>query len=301
MPFNPRTMLTVVIPVFNRAETVKRTLESLERQSWQGFNVILIDNNSTDGTLNTLTDWQRKYPNRTVVLSEKRPGACAARQCGLDAVETDWTLFFDSDDMMLPNHLERIRDQILSTPDAMLIGWDVYISESDNKKSIHSFPTRDMQYNSLFHGGMATQRYCARTSLFREAGGWNPEIRVWNDIELGARLLSLNPKVVKIKGKPSVCVYPQPDSITHSISRENIDITDASLISIAATLGERRNSWVRLKQAILAASLPGPHGKILLGKALDNIAGSRQRLIIRLAYGWTRFLPGAARLLRPFF
>lgn len=301
MPINPRTMLTVVIPAFNRAETVKRTLASLECQSWQGFNVILVDNNSTDSTLKTLTDFQLKYPDRVMVLSEKRPGACAARQCGLDAVETDWTLFFDSDDVMLPNHLERIRDMILSAPDAELIGWDVYISESDNKKSVHSFPTRDMQYHSLFHGGMATQRYCARTSLFRAAGGWNPEIRVWNDIELGARLLSLTPKVVKMKGKPSVCVYLQPDSITHSISSENIDITDASLDSIAATLGKRHNSWVGLKRAILAASLPKPHGKAMLKKALDNTADKRRRLIIRFAYCWTRVLPGAARLLRPFF
>ena len=98
-------MLTIVIPVHNRRNLVEHTLGSLRQQTAPRFATVLVDNASTDGSIEVLRKWQAENnsPERPVtVLSESTPGACAARNRGLDAVESPWVLFFDSDDLMHP-------------------------------------------------------------------------------------------------------------------------------------------------------------------------------------------------------
>ncbi|MDE6120284.1 MAG: glycosyltransferase family 2 protein, partial [Muribaculaceae bacterium] len=65
--------ITVVIPVYNRAGIVGRTLETLDAQVFQDFYVILVDNNSTDGTLEVLQQWAGKHPGRATVLMQPTP------------------------------------------------------------------------------------------------------------------------------------------------------------------------------------------------------------------------------------
>ena len=104
-------MLTIVIPVHNRRNLVEHTLGSLRQQTAPRFATVLVDNASTDGSIEVLRKWQAENnsPERPVtVLSESTPGASAARNRGLDAVESPWVLFFDSDDLMHPGHIERV-------------------------------------------------------------------------------------------------------------------------------------------------------------------------------------------------
>ncbi|MDE6134186.1 MAG: glycosyltransferase family 2 protein, partial [Muribaculaceae bacterium] len=159
--------ITVVIPVYNRAGIVGRTLETLDAQVFQDFYVILVDNNSTDGTLEVLQQWAGKHPGRATVLMQPTPGAAAARQMGLDAVATPWTIFFDSDDEMSAMHLANIVKTIDLHPDADIIGWETRMIRNGKIYRKGAFTTRDMQFRSLFNGIMATLRYCARTELFR--------------------------------------------------------------------------------------------------------------------------------------
>lgn len=98
-------LLTVVIPVYNRANLVKDTLQSLADQTLQVFDVVLVDNNSTDNSLAVLQQWADEHSShdrRITVLSEAKRGACAARNRGASEVKTPWVMFFDSDDLMDP-------------------------------------------------------------------------------------------------------------------------------------------------------------------------------------------------------
>ncbi len=74
--------LTIIIPVHNRKELVGRTLHSLEAQTARPLDIILVDNNSSDGTREELTRWQSSLdaPDFTIrVLDCDTPGAAAAR------------------------------------------------------------------------------------------------------------------------------------------------------------------------------------------------------------------------------
>ena len=140
---NMKSLITVVIPVRDRAGVVGRTLDSVAAQTLRPFSVVLVDNGSTDGTRAVLDRWQREMsavgPDVTVI-SEPRPGACAARNAGLAVVRTPWVMFFDSDDVMLPGHLARAVAVALRNPAASVIGWDALDQWTGRSKKLRFIP-----------------------------------------------------------------------------------------------------------------------------------------------------------------
>lgn len=285
-------ILTVVIPVYNRAAIVGRTLGSLEAQTTHDFEVILVDNNSCDGTADVLRRWAASAPVNVRVLTQMRRGAAAARQLGLEACRTEWTMFFDSDDTMAPGHIARALGAVAAHPDADLIGWDMACNEG-GLRMVKRFVAD--QYRSLFNGTMATLSYMGRTEIFRRAGGWNPAVATWDDIELGARILELKPKACRIAGEPTVDVYVQSDSMTATAT--DACRIEPALRCMASTLGPRCRSWIELKRAIFAASLPAAEGRRYMEQHLPE--ASRPALM-RMAYAYTRLGGrGIARILRP--
>lgn len=289
----PSHPVTVVIPVYNRAGIVRRVLESLDAQSCRDFGVVLVDNASTDGTRAVLEEWSRQTSLTVRIASESRRGAAAARQTGLGLCDSEWVMFFDSDDIMLPDHIGRALREARCHPDADMIGWDIWHTDSSGRCR-KPFVTRDIRYRSLFNGTLSTQRYFARKALFVNAGGWKPDIGIWDDIELGARLLAQNPVIYKSEGEPTVEVIVQPDSIT--VAPVDIEDVEHTLRSIAQTYGNTR--WTALKEMILAAGTPGSQATAIRRRVLA--AARSRRFLLRLAYTYTRLGGrGIARILRP--
>lgn len=242
--------ITIVIPARNREKLVLRTLESVKAQTLRPLRLVLVDNGSSDSTWTVLQQWAEanNAPDfQVTVIQEPQPGAAAARNAGLKLVETEWTMFFDSDDVMLPTHAQLALDCAAANPSASVIGWDMEIRPLSGRPSVKPFSLRRPLANCVLHGSMATERYMARTSLFRQAGGWRPDVMAWNDIELGVRLLVLNPKMAKVKGKPTVIVHSTLDSITgtsysrrHAALEHSLDCIEASAPGAGAIVATKR-------------------------------------------------------------
>lgn len=305
------TLLTIVVPVFNREHLVRPTLDSIAAQTLRPLRIILVDNNSTDGTLETLRQWKREVETTTFavdILSETTQGAAAARECGLRQVTTEYTMFFDSDDLMAPVHAALAVDAFRRNPDVDLIGWDISVGNASGRfvGKVMRFYDTDVQWHNIMHGSLATQRYAARTSLFRHAGGWNPEVRGWDDIELGLRILSGNPKILKLTGEPTVIWRAHKDSISRQDFASQSDVWEHALEVMRAESHPRLRRYVGLKGAILAGDYAkeGESAKAsaLLSRLLAEEPSAGSRVLLRLAYALQRSgLRGVARLLRPFY
>lgn len=304
MPQPMKAPLAIVVPVYNRAHIVERTLQSIARQTLRPLHVIVVNNNSTDNTAAVLQNWQKSHNSsdlRIDVIDCGRRGAAAARNAGLALVTEPYVMFFDSDDIMLPEHCELLCRNLAH---ADLVGRDVelYI-DGAYVKTLPFFGT-DMQWNNLFHGAMATQRWAASTDLVRRAGGWNENIHYWDDIELGARMLALAPQLRRIEGC-GVRVNYTPESIT---GRADADPSRAlaPLAAIEQTLAPvtgkaKAHRWAALKAAV-EFGLCARAGSKAGSEAFRNMARTTgMPLSARAAYALTRMgLPGAARLLKPF-
>ncbi len=285
--------LSIVVPVYNRHRLVMDTLNSIATQKEEQFDLIVVDNGSTDGSYELL---QRELPQlahdnmRTRLLRQPKPGAACARNMGLQAVETDWTLFFDSDDLMMPGHIHRLMDAARSNKAADVIGAPVL--SHDGNRPLKVLPFEPTLPPHLMHSRWSTQRYMARTSLFRHVGGWNERLPGWDDFELGVRLLLQKPEVVTIKGQPLVKQLQHTASITGPDFSHSPLKWEVALDEIARLLdGRDEMKYVAARNVILAAiysreghpELAAPRYRLGLEQSTPS-----QRPIIKLIYHTVR-------------
>lgn len=99
-------VVSVIVPCYNCEVFVHNAINSVLKQSYTNWELILVDNNSTDATLQILKEYQVKHPDKIYVLEEATPGAPAARNKGLQIAKGEWIQFLDADDEILPNKLE---------------------------------------------------------------------------------------------------------------------------------------------------------------------------------------------------
>ena len=295
-------ILTVVVPVYNRAALLAEFLDSLGAQDVRGFELIVVDNASTDSSRVVAETWAKSNPDiPTRVFTAARRGGAAARARGLDEVRTEWTLFFDSDDIMLPVHLGRVLSAIKAHPATDVWGWDVDMRAYSRPKA--KFASRASLWCNLMNGQFATQRYCARTEVFRKAGNWNPAIGLWDDIELGTRILKQKPRVRKIKGEPTVQVRFNADSITGTWSSQ-LHRIEPALSEIEKSLEGRQLLMTDIRRAqtyALAAREGAPEAKSMQKELLKRTPDRFHRLALMYIYETVRRgIRGTYLLLRPF-
>ncbi len=302
--------ITIVIPVYNRAGIVGDTLRSIAAQTYRPLRIIAVDNGSTDDTLSVLENWKRtteKDDFRIDIFSEPTPGATAARNRGLKEVESEYVMFFDSDDLMSPGHVERAMKGFSSPSSPDIVGWDVMIHPLGGAPYKGKFKTSSPLWHHLMHGSMSTQRYAIRTEMLRRAGEWNTEIRGWNDLELGTRLLNQHPRMLKLHGRPTVDVIQRELSITGTAFSRGAGKWEQSLVAISESLpSTRHRRWVRLRMVHLAG-LYASEGSAaladsLLKRAIADEPSRLHRPLLILASRLTgRGIRGALTLMRPFF
>jgi len=282
-------MISVVIPVYNRQDTLQRLLGSLEAQTLQPDRIIFVDNASTDASLSILQTWASSHPNATVI-TETTPGASAARNAGLALVSTPWVMFFDSDDEMLPSHIADFSAAIEANPDADIVGRSMILRGLDGSERKLYFTDRRPLFSHIFRTILATQRYAVRTELIRRAGEWRTDLSIWLDWELGIRLLLLTSRVATVPGPPSVIAYHTRESITGLSYSSRADAIEKAIASVRPLMATRKQrDWLDARAMILAAQY-AREGDTRAAERLKNeiLKDTRSPLRQRLIYTHNR-------------
>jgi len=123
--------VSVIIPSYNRAKYVGKAVESVLDQTFQDLEIIVVDDGSTDDTLNSLT----VYKDRVRVLQQVNQGRSGARNAGVTAALGSVIAFLDSDDIWLPEKLERQLEFFGNNPNIGLVHtWSSVIDEHGNPR-----------------------------------------------------------------------------------------------------------------------------------------------------------------------
>lgn len=101
-------MISIVIPLYNVEKYVIECLDSISNQTYKDFELIIVNDGSTDRSSNIVQEYMKSGSMKIKLLHQKNAGVSAARNRGLDEAEGDYICFIDPDDMVAPNYLEKM-------------------------------------------------------------------------------------------------------------------------------------------------------------------------------------------------
>lgn len=105
------SLVSVIIPVFNATKVISRGIECVLAQSFRDFELILVDDGSTDGSGAVCDDYSHR-DCRVKVIHQENAGVSAARNAGLKSARGEWVTFVDSDDLVLDCFLQSLVDTV---------------------------------------------------------------------------------------------------------------------------------------------------------------------------------------------
>ena len=204
-------MISVIIPTYNREKTIRRSVESVLRQTYTDFEVIVVDDASSDRTeevVEAINDVRVRF-----IRLDKNGGACRARNIGISIAKGEYIAFNDSDDVWMPNKLANQLAFLLKCG-ADVVSCQMMQHFLNGKKKCFpvTFPKGFLSQRQLFLNSMLSTQLilgkseCFKTCLFDER---LPRLQ---DFELSIRLAA--DFKVAIQEEVLVEQYFQENSIT---------------------------------------------------------------------------------------
>ncbi|OGQ77098.1 MAG: hypothetical protein A3G40_12500 [Deltaproteobacteria bacterium RIFCSPLOWO2_12_FULL_57_22] len=195
---NDNPLISVVIPTYNRRAYIVESLESVLHQSFRDFEILVVDDGSTDGTEEVL----RSYAHRIRYIRQENRGAAAARNLGVRHARGSYIAFMDSDDLSTPHHLQKLYDFLARHAlHAMVIGNGAYFEGKFHNRSTVISPKKakrleekGVSVEDLFDGRVIRlQGTMSRRTALEEIGLLDEWFRLSYDLDLALRLVKKHP------------------------------------------------------------------------------------------------------------
>lgn len=184
-----QTLISVIIPLYNKEKIVEKTIRSVLQQTYTNFELIIIDDGSTD---NSPTIVKCIKDDRIKLLEQKNGGPSKARNTGIKTAKAHWIVFLDADDELTPNALQDFIRLSEENSDADIINCTSYIRNGEKLKRIGHKSTGFIKnpFKYWFYGGLmpGTGHSMFRTSLMKR-NLYDERIRRYEDAEILFRIL----------------------------------------------------------------------------------------------------------------
>lgn len=218
--------ITIVVPCYNVENFLARCLDSLLAQTYQNLEIIMVEDCSTDGTRDVVRKYEKKYGNLRAIYNQVNGGLGHARNVGIEAADSKYIAFLDSDDWLPENYISEMYRTLVAN-DADLSVCDVYLRYDDTSKDqrIVSYTGKPDKFGLINTGLAATSSAkLFKTELFDNLK--YPEGIVNEDIPVTLALLS-NFKVA-YTDKTHFSYYQRPGSIQNGkVTARRLDVFKA--------------------------------------------------------------------------
>ena len=183
-------MFSIVIPLYNKELSVGNTIHSVLNQRFQDFEVLVVNDGSTDNSANAV---EKINDARIRLITQTNLGVSAARNRGITEAKFEWIAFLDSDDLWLENHLEEVANMITAFP-AEKFFTTSFIYSDDRKLFKHNRNSTIFKVESYFKESIKETLLCADTIVinkdcFKCSGLFNTQMKSGEDTELWNRMV----------------------------------------------------------------------------------------------------------------
>ncbi|HXB75630.1 MAG TPA: glycosyltransferase family A protein [Candidatus Acidoferrales bacterium] len=165
--------VTAVIPVYNGAAVIRRSIESVLAQTHPVDELIVIDDGSTDATADIVAG----YGARVRYILQRNSGVAAARNAGIKHAASSWIAFLDHDDEWIPSKLELQISALQSDPGAALCYSAYWFHRIDGAKQLKHLPLADVWPASRLRNPFPPSVVIARRAELLRLGGFDESLK----------------------------------------------------------------------------------------------------------------------------
>lgn len=197
---------SVIIPLYNKAKFIEETLQSVLEQDFLDFEIIIIDDGSTDKSVEIV---ERFSDSRISLIKQKNRGVSVARNNGIAMSKGTYIALIDADDFWYSNHLRELKKQIKLFPDAGLYcnNYEVYLSGHTKRNAKFNFDyntecliVKDYFKASIINSVAWTSAVAFTKTNFDAVGGFDVDLDTSEDLDLWIKLalrhqISFNPSL----------------------------------------------------------------------------------------------------------
>lgn len=238
-------MISVIVPVYNTAKYLRRCVDSILAQTYRDFELLLIDDGSTDAS-GTICDEYAALDSRVRVFHKPNGGVSSARNLGLDSARGQWITFADSDDRVDQRWLANFDLNRNEKFELICQGYTGTTAQGLTTEYIYSGSgsPRDL-LQALFDNKIAGYIWCKafKTEIIEENDlRFNDKFNVSEDLEFELRYIS---KINKILCSDKIgYYYSVPDyGIKYTVKQEIFDLA-LSIYASLRTIGVNKKNWI---------------------------------------------------------
>jgi glycosyltransferase involved in cell wall biosynthesis len=212
-------MISVVMPVYNGERFLAPALESILKQTYRDFELIVVNDGSNDRTTEILDDYAFR-DSRIRVIQSPHIGLCEALNIGIDAAKNPWIARMDADDIAMPQRFEKQLNAAKHRPEVVV--WGSYIHHINSAGNILSFskvgPPTVNEFEKRRKRNEVVQvihpTAFMRKDAVLKAGGYKPEYEAAEDVELFDRMGDSGPIVAVPEALLHYRVHPYSITMT---------------------------------------------------------------------------------------
>lgn len=188
-----RPLVTVYIPTYNRVDLLRRAVESVRKQTYKNLEIIIVDDCSTDDTLNYLEQIAAQDSRVSYFLKKDNSGACNSRNIAIKNATGEFITGLDDDDYFESRRIETFLEAANKAGDEAYYS-SVKIKISENIILSPSLLTRFKRssiksYKELLKQNFIGNQIFIKTDLLRKSGGFDEDFKAWQDLECWYNLM----------------------------------------------------------------------------------------------------------------
>lgn len=249
--------ISVIVPAYNAQKSISRLIESLLSQTLKEFEILLIDDGSTDGTAGICDEYVSKHTQLPAirVFHKKNEGVAMARQLGVDNACGEYSIHADADDWVEPTMLEEMYNKAKAEEADVVIA-DYFINESLPSSATQGIIKKQKPssinanqvlidilesriFGALWNKMLKTELYKKYNARFFFGINYCEDVLIW------AQILKHEEVKVTYLGKAYYHYFINVDSITHKINRKSYSMRRAFKDKLDAILTDNKYNRVK--------------------------------------------------------
>jgi len=238
-------MISIIIPLYNKEHSVKSTILSVLQQTFQNYEILVINDGSTDLSASVVESIR---DDRIRIITKVNGGVSSARNRGIREAKFDWIAFLDGDDLWEKDHLNIIYQMICEHPDHKVFATSFEYSDKRHfprvDRSLRFSVINNYFKESLREHLIWTSVAAIHKTCFLEVGAFNENLALGEDMELWNRLMR---KYLLVKSNDITAIYRiDAENRSNTGGRYKMEKSFLSVFDLNSVTGDEKKYYQSL-------------------------------------------------------